>query len=145
MPEPAAPARVRTGTISAYIGSGDAALVRHVRDVVGRVTLSGRSGLKILKELAAAGDLDHVDFDPAGYLPQQDDGGSLLEPPLVSRQRDLRLSVIRSTGYFVPKGDLSALRTAMTCAVEDSWGMDDRPERGAAELHGAHDVAFPTQ
>jgi len=44
----------QTGMVGAYLTSGDADVVRRVRDLTGRVTVSGKSGLKALNRGAAA-------------------------------------------------------------------------------------------
>ena len=100
-----------TGTVGAYLTSGDVEKVRHVRDRTGHVTVSGRSGAKVLNALANVDDMVGVDFDPAGYLtPGTDDG--LFEIDWVARQRDLGLPVLRSAGSFAGRKDSAALKAA---------------------------------
>lgn len=108
---------VRVGTVGAYLGRADLATVREVRRVVGRVTLSGRTGRRLVNALAADGDLAGIDYDPAEYLrprgPERGlfDDGEVFDP-VVSWQRDHGLSVIRSAGRLVPKTDGPALKAA---------------------------------
>ena len=64
----------QTGTVGAYLTSGDVEMVRQVRDSTGYVTVSGRSGARVLTALAEVDDLVGVDFDPATYLtPHRED------------------------------------------------------------------------
>jgi hypothetical protein len=101
----------RIGTVGAYLTSGDVEKVRRVRDRTGYVTVSGRSGAKVLGTLAEAHDLTGVDFDPAGYLnPGSDEG--LFELDWVARQRDLGLPVIRSAGAFAARNHSGSLKAA---------------------------------
>lgn len=112
-------ARLRTGVVSAYVGGGDVALVRRARSLAGRVTVSGKAGLKTLTALADEDDAHDVDFDPAGYAQRDEPQLALFERDWTSRQRDLGLSVIRSAGCYVPKGDEQSLKRAMTEPVGD--------------------------
>jgi hypothetical protein len=109
--------RVRTGTVGAYLTSGDAAAIRRVRDRTGRVTVSGKSGLKALNELAAAGDLHGVDYDPARYMARDDEDGSLFAIDWVAEQRRLGLNVVRSAGAFVDRKDPVGLKAAFAGAL----------------------------
>ena len=100
------------------MGSGDAEDVRRLRRIVGHVTVSGKTGMKIVKQLAGDRDLAGVDLDPAGYLTRQrPDQYALFPEDWTARQRDLGLSVIRSQGCHVSRGDRAALRVAMTDPV----------------------------
>jgi hypothetical protein len=109
--------RVRTGIVGAYVGAGDAEFVRVVRRVAGRVTVSGKNGLRVVTALAKAGDLNGVDLDPAGYLVSRSDQMALFGEDWTGRQRDLGLRVVRSQGRYVARGDKEALRQAMTEAI----------------------------
>jgi hypothetical protein len=111
--------RLRTGVVSAYVGAGDIESVRRIRRVTGRVTLSSKTGLRVLASLAQAGDLDGVDLDPAGYMKRDNPQLALIAEDWTSRQRDLGLSVIRSQGRFVPQSDTGALKTAMSEVLAD--------------------------
>ena len=111
--------RVKTGVVGAYVGAGDAAFVRRVRQVVGRVTVSGKNGLRIVEQLAREGDVGGIDLDPAGYLRQESDQLELFAADWVGRQRELALPVIRSQGRYVPKGDDPALKDAMRGVLPD--------------------------
>lgn len=106
------------GTVGAYLTSGDVEKVRQVRDRTGHVTLSGRSGAKVLGSLAECGDLVGVDFDPAGYLKQEPDDG-LFPFDWIARQRDLGLSVIRSDGMFAKRNDSASLKAAFAAKLPD--------------------------
>jgi hypothetical protein len=105
---------VRTGTVAAYMTSGDADDVRAVRAQVGRVTVSGKSGLRTLQALARDGDLSHVDLDPAGYKDDQPPQDELFPIDWVATQRDLGLDVIRSEGKFARRNDPTSLRQAFS-------------------------------
>jgi hypothetical protein len=109
--------RVRTGEVSAYVGKGNVEFVRGVRRTIGRVTLSGKNGLSLLSALAKDNDLDGIDLDPTGYLKGESDQLALIPQDWTARQRDLGLAVIRSQGHYAPRGDLAALKTAMTDPV----------------------------
>lgn len=99
------------GTVGAYLTSGDVEKVLRVRDRTGYVTVSGRSGAKVLSALAEADDLTGVDFDPAGYVnPGPDEG--LFEIDWIARQRELGLPVVRSAGAFAARNDSGALKVA---------------------------------
>lgn len=111
--------RLRTGVVSAYVGAGDVESVRRIRRVIGRVTLSGKTGLRILASLAQAGDLDGVDLDPAGYMKRDNPQLALIAEDWTGRQRDLGLSVVRSQGRFVPRSDVGALKAAMSEVLAD--------------------------
>lgn len=111
--------RLRTGMVGAYVGAGDVESVRRIRRVTGRVTLSSKTGLRILASLAQAGDLDGVDLDPSGYLKRDNPQLALIAEDWTSRQRDLGLSVIRSQGRFVPRSDTGALKVAMSEVLAD--------------------------
>lgn len=111
--------RVRTGQVSAYVGQGDAEFVVRTRATIGRVTVSGKNGLKILASLAEREDLHGIDLDPAGYLDSDSDQLALFPPDWTGRQRDLGLPVVRSQGRYVPRGDEDALKCAMSVPVAD--------------------------
>jgi hypothetical protein len=111
--------RVRTGQVSAYIGQGDAEFVVRTRATVGRVTVSGKNGLKLLTSLAGRDDLRGIDLDPAGYLSRDSDQLALFPPDWTGRQRDLGLAVVRSQGRYVPRGDEDTLKCAMGVPVAD--------------------------
>jgi hypothetical protein len=106
----------QTGTVGAYLTSGDVEKVRQVRERTGHVTLSGRSGAKMLGALAERGDLAGVDFDPAGYLKLDPDDG-LFPFDWIARQRDLGLSVIRSEGAFTKRNDSASLKAAFAAKL----------------------------
>lgn len=106
------------GTVGAYLTSGDVEKVRQVRDRTGHVTVSGRSGAKVLNALAEVDDLVGVDFDPAGYLTSGADDG-LFEIDWVARQRDLGLSIVRSAGSFAARKDNSALKAAFASKLPE--------------------------
>lgn len=109
---------VRLGTVGAYLTSGDADLVRHVRSRVGRVTLSGKAGLRTLSALAKVDDLAGIDLDPACYL----DGGAedgLFAVDWIGRQRELGLDVVRSEGRFARRNDQSSLKNAFSGHLGD--------------------------
>ncbi|MGY4720259.1 YbaB/EbfC family nucleoid-associated protein [Naumannella huperziae] len=108
--------RATTGTVGAYLTSGDVQKVRQVRDRTGNVTVSGRSGAKVLVTLAKNGDLVGVDFDPAGYL-NPDPDEALFPTDWIGRQRELGLSVIRSEGAFAARNDSVALRAAFISSL----------------------------
>jgi hypothetical protein len=105
---------VRVGTVGAYVGAADVEWVREVRRTTGRVTVSGRSGMRVVNELAKHADLAGVDVDPAGYLTQRPDQDGLFEYDSTHSQRELGLAVVRSQGLYVPRADRIALKTAMT-------------------------------
>lgn len=107
---------LRTGTVGAYMTSGDAETVRRIRDIAGHVTVSGKIGLRTLRQLAADGDLTGVDLDPATYLDQEPDE-ALFPFDWISVQQDLGLPTIRSAGVFVRRNDPSSLREAMGVRV----------------------------
>jgi hypothetical protein len=108
----AAAVRSRLGAVTAYATGSDLTALRVARKVVGRVTVSGRSGLRALTELERLDDLGGVDLDPAGYLDREPEQASLFEVDIVARQRELGLDPIRSPGNFVPWNDELALRAA---------------------------------
>lgn len=109
--------RVRTGTVGAYLTSGDAAVVRRVRDFTGHVTVSGKPGLRALNELATSGDLHGVDYDPACYLERDGEDVPLFATDWVAEQRRLGLDVVRSPGAFVDRKDTVGLRAAFAGGV----------------------------
>jgi hypothetical protein len=104
--------RQQVGVVGAYAGGAGIAVVRQVRDVVGRVTVSGKTGLKVLAELEKNEGVGGVDFDPAKYKDRDEPELFLLEEDWTSRQRDLDLPVIRSQGRYVDKGDDQGLKLA---------------------------------
>ena len=104
--------RLRTGTVGAYTSGSDLELVRRARATVGRVTVSGKSGLTALGALSREGDLWGVDLDPARYLDREPEPEALFPLNWVALQRDLGLPIVRSAGTYVPRGDGEALRTA---------------------------------
>lgn len=107
---------VRTGTVGAYMTSGDAQAVRRVRDIAGHVTVSGKAGLRALRQFAADGHIDDVDLDPATYLDREPDQ-ALMPIDWVEIQRDLGLPIIRSAGLFARRNDPASLREAMAAKV----------------------------
>lgn len=106
----------QTGTVGAYLTSANVEKVRQVRERTGHVTVSGRSGAKVLGALAESGDLAGIDFDPAGYLQKDPDDG-LFPFDWIARQRDLGLSVIRSNGAFAKRNDSASLKAAFAAKV----------------------------
>lgn len=108
----------QTRTVGAYLTSGDVGKVLRVRDRTGHVTVSGRSGAKVLGALAEADDLTGVDFDPAGYVNSGQDEG-LFPVDWIARQRDLGLSVVRSAGAFAARNDGGALKAAFANRLPD--------------------------
>src|SRR6266511_5592104 len=104
--------RLRIGTVGAYTSGTDLELVRRARAVVGRVTVSGKSGLKALGALYRDGDLWGADLDPARYLDREPEPEALFSLDWVGLQRDLGLPIVRSAGIYVPRGDSEALRAA---------------------------------
>lgn len=106
----------QTGTVGAYLTSGDVQKVRQVREQTGHVTLSGRAGAKVLGMLAESGDLDGIDFDPAAYADKEPDCG-LFPVDWISRQRDLGLTVIRSEGAFARRNDHASLTSAFAAKL----------------------------
>ncbi len=109
--------RRRVGVVGAYAGGADIAVVRQVRDAVGRVTVSGKNGLKVLAQLEKNEGVSGVDLDPAKYKDRDEPEFCLLEEDWTSRQRDLGLPVIRSQGRYVDKGDGQGLKLAFTEAL----------------------------
>jgi hypothetical protein len=109
--------RQQVGVVGAYAGGADIALVRQVRDAVGRVTVSGKNGLKVLAELEKTEGVGGVDFDPAKYKDREEPELCLLEEDWTSQQRDLGLPVVRSHGRFVGKEDDQGLKLAFTEAL----------------------------
>jgi hypothetical protein len=109
--------RLQTGMVGAYLTSGDADVVRRVRDLTGRVTVSGKSGLKALNQLAAAGDVYGVDYDPARYIERDDEETYLIATDWVAEQRHLGLDVVRSPGAFVDRKDTVGLKAAFSGGV----------------------------
>lgn len=107
-----APSRLKA--VSAYVTNGDIEQVRRVRGLVGRVTVAGKSGLRVLSKLGRDDDLWGVDLDPAGYLNREPEPDALFAFDWIARQRELGLPVIRSAGLYVPRKDSTALRAAFT-------------------------------
>jgi hypothetical protein len=105
-----------TGTVGAYLTSGDVENVRHVRDRTGHVTLSGRTGVKVLGALAESGDLSGIDFDPAAYADKEPDGG-LFPVDWIARQRELGLAMVRSEGAFAKRNDNPSLKAAFAAKL----------------------------
>jgi hypothetical protein len=105
--------KVRSGTLAAYVTGAEVTRVQQVRARVGAVTVSGNSGLKVLRELAAIGQLDGVDLDPAQYLAKPKEQQELFAVDWEAQQLDLGLSVVRSRGVAVRRND-DQLRLAMT-------------------------------
>lgn len=105
------------GTVSAYYAGRDVEAVRRLRAEVGRVTLQGAGGLRVLAALERAGDLHDVDLDPAGYLGPSDDDNALLPLEWEARQRDLGLTTVRSRGHYVRSSDSVALAAAVGCSL----------------------------
>lgn len=103
----------QTGTVGAYLTSATVEKVQQVLRRTGNVTLSGRSGAKVLGALAELGDLGGIDFDPAGYLDPDADQG-LFPVDWIARQRDLGLTVIRSEGAFAKRNDSASLKSAFS-------------------------------
>jgi hypothetical protein len=112
-----APARLRS--VGAYVTNGDLEQVRRVRALAGRVTVAGKSGLRVLSKLSRDGDLWGVDLDPAGYLDREPEQDALFALDWIARQRELGLPVIRSAGHYVPRKDAGALREAFSSPVDD--------------------------
>lgn len=106
----------QTGTVGAYLTSGDVEKVRQVRERTGHVTVSGRLGAKVLGALAESGDLVGIDFDPAAYANTEPDDG-LFPVDWIARQRDLGLSVVRSAGLFAARNDSASLRAAFAAKL----------------------------
>lgn len=102
---------VRLGTVCAYLTSGDADTVRLVRSQVGRVTLSGKAGLRTLSALAKVDDLTGIDLDPATYL-ERDTEDELFPVDWIGRQRELGLEVVRSEGRFARRNNPKSLKDA---------------------------------
>jgi hypothetical protein len=132
---------VRVGTVGAYLGRADLETVREVRRVVGRVTLSGKTGRTLINAMAKAGDLTGIDYDPAAYLPSRGPEADLFTDieafdPVISWQRDHGLRTIRSPGRFVRSGDQAALKAAFAepldpdvvrvVSLDSSWFRADR-------------------
>jgi hypothetical protein len=109
---------IRTGVVGAYVATADVEFVRGVRRVAGRVTVSGKTGLRVLAMLAKDGDLQGVDFDPAGYLTRDSSQLELFARDWITPQRKLNLPVVRSSGCYVRNGDRDALKLAMTEPLE---------------------------
>jgi hypothetical protein len=112
------PGVTRVGTVGAYTTGSDLELVRHVRGIVGRVTVCGKPGLRALASLAKADDLYGVDLDPAGYLGRDSGQGELFGIAWEAEQRRLALPVVRSAGVFVNKADHGSLKKAFSVAVD---------------------------
>lgn len=112
-------AGIRAGTVGAYITGGDLDLVRDLREVVGHVTVAGKSGLRVLARLHADRDLWGVDLDPACYLDRGEEEDALIPIDWIGRQRELKLSVVRSPGIYVPRDDGAALRAAFGGSLPD--------------------------
>lgn len=106
----------RTGTVGAYLTSGDLDVVNRVRAQAGRVTLSGKAGLRTLNALAKLGDVANVDLDPATYLGVESDG-ELFPIDWVAQQRQVGLDVVRSEGLFARRGDPQSLKDAFSTPV----------------------------
>lgn len=102
---------VKVGTVGAYLTSGDIEVVRQLRRRVGRVTLSGKSGLRTLVALAKEGDTEELDLDPATYLEKEPEN-ALFPFDWVARQRELGLDVVRSAGMFARRNDPDSLAAA---------------------------------
>lgn len=113
------PVVLRAGTVAAYTTGSDLTLVRHARAVAGRVTLSGRSGLRAIRALKRDGDLWGVDLDPAAYLDREPEPDALIPFDWIACQRELGLSVIRTAGAHVRPGDDAALRHAFEGTLPD--------------------------
>jgi hypothetical protein len=101
------------------MAGADLELVRRVRALAGRVTVSGASGKRAVERLAKARDLRSVDLDPATYLIRD----RLAPKPMLfdvdgqARQRDLGLPAVRSDGVHVPAKDLACLARAFGVPV----------------------------
>ena len=123
--------RARAGIVAAYVGRCSLAELRALRAEVGRVTVSGRSGMDLLHDLDRDDDLFGVDFDPKCYLAPPFDGSALFAEDWVAEQRRLHLPLVRSTGTFVSKGDDVWLKKIMNqrlptdvtrvVSLEQSW------------------------
>lgn len=111
------PALTRVGTVGAYATGGDVGLVRHVREVAGRVTVCGKPGLRALTALASTGNLHSADLDPSRYLDRADGQGELFGIDWEAEQRGLGLPVVRSAGVFVDRTDRAGLQKAFGLAV----------------------------
>lgn len=72
--------------VGAYFTSGDPVAIRRVRDLTGHVTVSGMAGLKALNELAIAGDVRGIDYDPACYIDLKAEVGQLFATDWVAEQ-----------------------------------------------------------
>jgi hypothetical protein len=105
--------KIRAGIVGAYVGTGDVAIVREARRIAGRVTVNGKSGLRVLATLAKDDDLYGVDLDPAGYLARDSAQLELFPRDWIGPQREWNLPVIRSDGRYVRSGDRDALKIAM--------------------------------
>jgi hypothetical protein len=112
----------RVGVVGAYMTGTDLELVRRVRTLAGRVTVSGTSGKRALERLAKARDLDGVDLDPATYLVRDRPAPRpmLFDVDWQARQRDLCLPAVRSDGVHVPAKDLACLARAFGVPVSSS-------------------------
>lgn len=98
-------AALRAGAVAAYTTGRDLAHVREVRAAVGRVTVSGRSGLRAIQALNRDNDLWAVDLDPATYCDREPEPDALFPFYWVATQRDLGLPVVRSAGRHARRGD----------------------------------------
>jgi len=113
------PIALRTGTVAAYTTGTDVALVRQARAAVGRVTLSGRSGLRAIQTLKRQNDLWGVDLDPASYLDREPEPDALFPFDWIAIQRELNLPVVRSVGLHARRGDEASLRGAFAGRLDD--------------------------
>lgn len=106
---------VRTRAVGAYLRGNDPAAVLRLRAQVGRVTVTGKPGLRALNALARTHSLDDLDLDPEGYLDPTDADlrdGQLFPIDWIAEQRNLGLEVIRSEGAFARRNDPASLKSA---------------------------------
>lgn len=114
-----ATAITRLGQVQVYLGRTDIDEVRRFRDIFGGVTLQGKNGLRLVKELDRAGELFGVDLDPAVYASwkKADEQLSLdLDIPStdwVRTQADLGLPVIRTAGQRIQVGRADEIRAEL--------------------------------
>jgi hypothetical protein len=139
----------RVGTVGAYMTGNDVAQVRQVREIAGRVTVTGQSGLRALAKFQRDGDLWGVDLDPACYLERGPEQVGLFPFDWIGRQRELGLSVVRSPGVHVPRADDLALRaafaeslpdgTARTVSLDSTWLRPRDLKRLVPAIRGCDD------
>lgn len=80
------------------------------------VVLSGTAGLRVARQLRAAGHPSDLRVDPLGYLTAPpDDEGTLFrfEPDWATMQREAGVTEVLSPGVYVPEADRSLLIAAL--------------------------------